>query len=180
MTLRVGLIGCGNISDIYLHNAPLFRDIAFVACADVRSAAAEAQAAKYGLAARPVPDLLASADVDIVLNLTIPDAHAAVSVAALEAGKHVYSEKPLATSVADGARIIALARAKGLRVGAAPDTVLGAGVQTARRLMDEGAIGRPVMGLRPSCRTAWSIGTPIRASSSSPAAARCSTWGRII
>ena len=147
MTLRIGLIGCGNISDIYLTNAPRFRDITFTACADLLPDAAAKHAERYGIVARPVRDLLASDDVDIVLNLTIPDAHAEVSLAALEAGKHVYSEKPLATTVADGTRIVASAREKKLRVGAAPDTVLGAGVQEARRLIDTGAIGRPVMGV---------------------------------
>ena len=94
-----------------------------------------------------VKALLASADVDIVLNLTIPQAHAEVTLAALAAGKHVYTEKPLATTVAAGERIVAEARARGLRVGAAPDTVLGAGVQEARRIIDEGGIGRPLTGL---------------------------------
>ena len=92
-------------------------------------------------------DLLKSDDVDIVLNLTIPEAHAEVSLQALEAGKHVYSEKPLATTVADGVAIVAAAKARGLRVGAAPDTVLGAGVQEARALIDAGAIGKPLTGL---------------------------------
>ena len=92
-------------------------------------------------------DLLKSDDVDIVLNLTIPEAHAEVSLKAIEAGKHVYSEKPLATAVADGVAIVAAAKAKGLRVGAAPDTVLGAGVQEARALIDAGAIGKPLTGL---------------------------------
>ena len=92
-------------------------------------------------------DLLKSDDVDIVLNLTIPEAHAGVSLQAIEAGKHVYSEKPLATAVADGVAIVAAAKAKGLRVGSAPDTVLGAGVQEARALIDAGAIGKPLTGL---------------------------------
>ena len=144
--LRVGLIGCGNISDIYLTNAALFRDIAFIACADIDGAAAARQAKRYKIEARPVEALLTSADVDIVLNLTIPEAHAAVSLAALDKGKHVYSEKPLATNVADGERVMATARARGLRVGAAPDTVLGAGVQEARRIIDAGEIGKVLTG----------------------------------
>lgn len=147
MSLRVGLIGCGNISDIYLTNAPLFRDIVFVACADIRPEIAERQAERYAIDARPVKELLASADVDIVLNLTIPEAHADVSLSAIEAGKHVYSEKPLATTLADGQQIIEAARAGGRRVGAAPDTVLGAGIQAARRLIDSGEIGTPLTGL---------------------------------
>ena len=147
MALRVGLVGCGTISDIYLTNAPRFRDIAIVACADLRPDAAARQAAAYGIAQRSPDELLASPDIDIVLNLTIPDAHAAVSLAALAAGKHVYSEKPLATTLADGLAIKRLAESSGLRVGAAPDTVLGAAVQDARRQIDAGAIGRPLLGV---------------------------------
>ena len=147
MTLRVGLIGCGNISDIYLIHAARFRDFAFTACADLNAEAAARQAARYGLAARSVKDLLASDDVDIVLNLTIPQAHAEVSLAALDAGKHVYTEKPLATTVADGERIVEAARQRGLAVGGAPDTVLGASVQRARAMIDAGEIGKPLSGL---------------------------------
>jgi len=147
MTKTVGIIGCGNISDIYLINTPKFRDIAVTACADLNPAAAQRQATKYGVAARSVDDLLKSDDVDIVLNLTIPDAHAEVSLKALDAGKHVYSEKPLATTLADGEAILTAARAKNLRVGCAPDTVLGAGYQEARTLIDAGAIGIPLTGL---------------------------------
>jgi len=145
--LRIGVVGCGNISDIYLQNAPRFRDIVVTACADLNVDAARRQAERYAIDARSVKDLLKSADVDIMLNLTIPEAHAEVSLEALEAGKHVYSEKPLATAVADGVAIMAATKAKGLRVGAAPDTVLGAGVQEARALIDTGAIGKPLTGL---------------------------------
>ena len=90
---------------------------------------------------------MASGDVDIVLNLTIPEAHAEVSLRALEAGEHVYSEKPLATTIAEGVAIVAAAKTRGLRAGAAPDTVLGAGVQGARGLIDAGEIGKPMTGL---------------------------------
>ena len=144
--LRIGLVGCGNISDIYLTNAALFRDIAFTACADLNADAAARQAKRYKIAARPVKELLGSDDIDIVLNLTIPEVHAEVSLSALAAGKHVYTEKPLATSLADGVKVMEAARARGLRVGAAPDTVLGASIQEARRLIDTGAIGKPLSG----------------------------------
>ena len=147
MSLRVGLVGCGNISDIYLDNAALFRDIAFTACADIDAEAAERQARRFAIEARSLKALLQSDDVDIVLNLTIPEAHAEVSLAAIEAGKHVYTEKPLATTVPDGHAVVAAANAKGLRVGAAPDTVLGASLQEARALVDAGAIGKPLTGL---------------------------------
>jgi predicted dehydrogenase len=144
MSLGVGVIGCGNISEVYFINAKRFRDIRIVACADIDAAAAKRQADRHGAVACGVADLLNRDDVDIVLNLTIPEAHAEVSLAALEAGKHVYSEKPLATTVADGARILAVAKARALRVGGAPDTILGAGYQIARRAIDAGRIGRPL------------------------------------
>jgi len=147
MTLKVGLIGCGNISDVYLLNAPKFRDFAIVACADINPEAAKRQSERHAIPARSVNDLLASEDVEIVLNLTIPEAHAEVSLSALQAGKHVYSEKPLATRLADGRAILAAAEAKELRVGAAPDTVLGASLQEARALIDARAIGKPLTGL---------------------------------
>jgi predicted dehydrogenase len=145
--MRVGLIGCGNISDIYLLNARRFRDIVFTACADLNADVAERQAQRYQIHARSVNDLLKSDDVDIVLNLTVPAAHAQVSLRALDAGKHVYSEKPLATAVADGVALVAAAQKRELRVGAAPDTVLGAGVQEARALIDTGSIGKPLTGV---------------------------------
>jgi len=144
---NVGIIGCGNISEDYLRLAPLFPDLHFVACASRRRETANARARAFGIAARSVEQLLASDDVDIVLNLTVPAAHAEIAIAAIEAGKHVYLEKPLATDAADGRRILRAAAAKGVRVGTAPDTVLGAAVQTARRLIDGGAIGRPLFGL---------------------------------
>jgi predicted dehydrogenase len=144
MSLGVGIVGCGDISQIYLVNAKRFRDIHIVGCADLDSAAAKRQADRHGVVACGVADLLKRDDVDIVLNLTVPEAHAEVSLAALEGGKHVYSEKPLATTVADGARILAAAGARERRVGAAPDTILGAGYQTARRTVDAGRIGRPL------------------------------------
>ena len=144
--LRIGIIGCGVIADIYCRNTPRFADIEMRACADLRAEAAEKLAGKYDLTPMTVSDLLASPDVDIVLNLTIPAAHADVSMAALGAGKHVYTEKPLATSVAAARELVATATERGLRIAAAPDTVLGAAGREARRLIDSGRAGRITAG----------------------------------
>jgi predicted dehydrogenase len=145
-TFGVGIVGCGNISDIYILNARLFRGIEIVAVSDIKRAVAEAKGAKYGLPALSPRELLKREDVDIVLNLTVPAAHADVSLAAIDAGKHVYTEKPLATSLKDGRAIVRRAARKGVTLGASPDTVLGAGVQTARRLIDSGETGAVVTG----------------------------------
>ncbi len=144
--LGIGIIGCGVISDIYCRNTPRFADIEMRACADLNPEAAKRLADKYGLTPMTVPELLASPDVNIVLNLTIPAAHAEVSMAALSAGKHVYSEKPLAHSVAAARELVATAQERGLRLAAAPDTVLGAGGREARRLIDSGRAGKITAG----------------------------------
>jgi predicted dehydrogenase len=144
--IGVGLIGCGNISTIYLTNLLRSPGVKVRGCADMRPEVAEAQAAKFGVEAVPVDTLLSRDDVDIVVNLTVPAAHAAISLAALSAGKHVFSEKPLAVDVELGRKIIAEAEARGLMVGCAPDTFLGAGGRLARRLLDEGTIGRVLAG----------------------------------
>lgn len=144
--LRVGLIGCGNIAPSYLGRAPLFGGIEFVAVADLDMSRAEARAAEYGLRAQTVEALLAADDIDAVVNLTIPAAHAEVTSRILKAGKHAYSEKPLGVSVAEARAIADLAAETGLRVGCAPDTFLGGSHQTARALVDGGAIGRVTHG----------------------------------
>ena len=144
MATTAGIIGCGNISDTYLRMAPRFPALAIVACADRVADAATAKAAAYAITAVSVDELLADPAIDLVINLTVPNAHAEVTLAALAAGKHVYSEKPLATSVADGHRILAAVVAAGRRVGCAPDTLLGGGHQRARQVVDSGAIGRPL------------------------------------
>ena len=141
----LGIIGTGNISSIYLEAPKKFANITVGACADIDLARAQAQAEKYGVAkAYSVADMLADPDIDIVINLTIPAAHGTVALQALDAGKHVYNEKPLAIERADAQHMLALAAEKGLRVGCAPDTFLGGGLQTCRKLIDEGAIGAPV------------------------------------
>lgn len=144
--LRIGVVGCGSISQAYLHNAAMFGGLAPVACADLNPAAAEARAAAFGIRAMGAEELVASPDVDLVLNLTVPAAHFDVSMRALEAGKHVFTEKPLATSVAQGRKLVEAAKARGLLIGSAPDTFLGAAGRHARRLIEDGAIGRPVTG----------------------------------
>lgn len=148
MVQRVGVVGSGNISDIYIANAAaLFPGIAIVACADIRAEAAREKAARYRLKAMSVGDLIGAEEVDIVLNLTVPAAHAEVSLAAIASGKHVHSEKPVAISVADGSAILAAADTAGVRVGAAPDTVLGPGVQLSRKLMADGETGEIISGV---------------------------------
>ena len=146
LPLNVGIIGAGVISGIYMQNMPLFSGIALRACADIRPEAAAAQAAKHGTEAMTVDALLASPDVDLVVNLTVPNVHFAVSHAALTAGKHVFSEKPLCVTVEDGRRLVAEADARGLRLGCAPDTFLGAGGRLAREMVDAGRVGRIVAG----------------------------------
>lgn len=140
----IGVVGCGNISSTYMEVLGQFRGVRVVACADLDMARAEAQARKFGVRALPVDALLADPAVEIVLNLTVPRAHAAVARAALLAGKSVYNEKPLAIERAEAAELLALAAERGLRVGCAPDTFLGAGLQTCRQLIDDGVIGEPV------------------------------------
>lgn len=142
---RVGLIGCGNISRAYATKLRALPDLDLVACADLDPDRARALAAEMGVPLVLTPEaLLAHPDVDVVLNLTVPLAHATITRAALEAGKHVYSEKPLALEVAEGQGLVAAAEAGGLRLGCAPDTFLGAGLQTCRALLDSGAIGVPL------------------------------------
>ncbi len=144
--LGLGIIGCGNISTTYLSLAPLFRGIAVKACADIDPAAARARARTYGVRAETVDGLLGADDVDIVVNLTVPAVHYAVSRQALDAGKHVYSEKPFVLAVKEGLDLKKRAERKGLRVGSAPDTFLGGAHQLARHLIDEGRVGRIVGG----------------------------------
>lgn len=142
----VGIIGCGVISGAYLKAAKDFPILNVRALADAVPKAAEARAAEFGLKAVSVEALLADPEIEIVLNLTVPKAHVEVGLKALEAGKHVYSEKPLGVRFKDGKRLVERAKRKGLRVGSAPDTFLGGSHQTCRKLVDAGRIGDPVGG----------------------------------
>ena len=142
--LRVGLIGCGRISDIYLTNCARFEELDIVACASLDLAESRAKAAQHGIPKACEPDeIFADPAVDCVLNLTIPAAHARITRSALEAAKHVYSEKPFVADLDDGPALLQLAEQKGLTLGNAPDTFLGGRWQTARKLLDSGIIGAP-------------------------------------
>jgi len=142
---RIGIIGCGAISAAYLKIAKTFPILEVAACADVLPERARARAEEFGVPrACTVEELLEDPQIQIAVNLTIPRAHAEVGLAALEAGKDLYNEKPLAVRREDGKRMVDLAAKKGLRLGAAPDTFLGGGLQTCRKLIDDGWIGAPV------------------------------------
>ncbi|MFD1676634.1 Gfo/Idh/MocA family protein [Alicyclobacillus fodiniaquatilis] len=141
---KVGIIGCGNISEIYFKNCQAF-GLEVVACADIDVDRAKSRAAQFNVPKGcSVEELLADPEIQFVINLTIPSAHATVSRQALAAGKHVHSEKPLALNLEEGRELLAFAKEKNLRVGSAPDTFLGSALQTCRKLIDDGWIGKPI------------------------------------
>lgn len=143
--MKVGMIGCGNISAQYLATFPSLPDVELVAVADIDLERARTVAAAHeGVRALSVDELLADPEVETVLNLTIPAAHAEIDRRAIAAGKNVYSEKPFAVATADGAAVLEAAAVAGVLTGSAPDTVLGTGTQTARAAIDEGLIGTPI------------------------------------
>jgi predicted dehydrogenase len=142
--VRVGVVGCGIIAKAYVEGSTAFESFDVVACADLDAESAEAFAEVHGLEMSTVARLVADPSIDVVLNLTPPAAHAAVIRAALAAGKHVYTEKPLATTVAEGRELLAEADRLGLRIGCAPDTFLGSAYETARELVVQGEIGTPL------------------------------------
>jgi predicted dehydrogenase len=146
-TTKIGLIGCGNISDAYFQTNQKFGFFEIVACADLDLDRAAAKAKQWNVpTACTVDELLQNSEVECVINLTIPRAHAEVACRCLEAGKSTYSEKPFAVTREEARAMTELAERKGLRLGSAPDTFLGGGHQTARKLIDDGAIGRPIGG----------------------------------
>jgi predicted dehydrogenase len=141
----IAVVGCGNISDQYLTNLVRFPDVKVLACADLNLERAAAYAAKYGVPrSGDLAAVLAMPDVKLIVNLTIPAVHAKVALEAIQAGKHVYGEKPFALSVQEARTVTEAAAKQGVRLGNAPDTFLGAGLQTGRRLIEEGRIGRPI------------------------------------
>ncbi len=143
--VKLGVVGCGNISSIYCKNAQRLEALEVAACADLIPKRAEERAAEFEIPkVCATEELLADPEIEIVLDLTVPKAHAEVALAAIEAGKHVYNEKPLAVTREEGANIVAAAKKKGVLVGCAPDTFMGAGIQTCRKLIDGGWIGEPI------------------------------------
>ena len=144
--MRVGIIGCGNISETYFECQNLFNNFTIVACADINIEAAKNRAEKYNVKAFSVEDILANEDIDVIINLTIPSAHKEIIMKSLKAGKHCFSEKPLAMNFNEGLEISKLASSKNLYVGCAPDTFLGAAGQKARSLIEDKKIGDVVLG----------------------------------
>ena len=139
--LKAGLIGCGNICGAYLRNNAVFPHVRIVKCASKGGESARAAAEQFGLRAVTVDELLRDPEIDMILNLTIPEAHVELNLRVLEAGKHVYTEKPFAIMREDARKVLRAASERGLRVGCAPDTFLGGGHQTCRKLLDSGAVG---------------------------------------
>jgi predicted dehydrogenase len=143
--VKVGVVGVGKISDQYLGMAKNFPIVEMAAVADLDTERAKSQATKYNIPkVCSVDDLLKDESIEIVLNLTVPKAHVPIGLAAVKAGKHMYAEKPLGTDREDGKKLIDAANAKNIRIGCAPDTFMGAGIQTACKLIRDGVIGRPV------------------------------------
>jgi predicted dehydrogenase len=143
--VRVGVIGTGAISGAYLGMAKNFPIVEIAACADLDIEAAKKKAAEYQIPrVLSVDELLADNAIDVVLNLTIPKAHVPIAMRAIEAGKHTYAEKPLGIDRGEARKLLDVAKKRKLRIGCAPDTFMGAGIQTARKLIDDGAIGKPV------------------------------------
>jgi predicted dehydrogenase len=145
--VKIGIVGCGHVSDQYFEGLALRDTLSVVACADLDRTRAEQKAAEHGIARAGTPDeLLADGEIELVVNLTPPQAHAGVSLAAIDAGKHVWSEKPLATNLEDAREVVEAATRAGVRLGCAPDTFLGGGLQTAIKLVDDGWIGPAIAG----------------------------------
>jgi predicted dehydrogenase len=142
----IGIVGCGVISDAYLKGAARSDLLRVKSVADLRPEAAEAKAREYGVAAVETEALIGDPEIEMVLNLTVPVAHLPVGLRVIEAGKHLYSEKPLAVTHVEGRELLQAAQARGVRLGCAPDTFLGAGHQACRRAIDSGTIGRPITG----------------------------------
>jgi len=141
---KFGIIGCGAISPAYFDSDKKFQGLELVGCADLDASRAKAKAEQYGCKAMSVDELLADPDIEIVVNLTIPAAHAEIAIKAVEAGKSVHNEKPLVITRTEGRQLLQLAAKKNVRVGCAPDTFMGGGSQTCRKLIEDGAIGKPI------------------------------------
>ena len=143
---NIGLIGCGNIAETYFRAQDYFNNIKFVACADKFPEVSKNCADQYHIKSLTVDEIIHDTNVDIILNLTIPQAHFEISKLALEAGKHVYSEKPMSIKYDEANELVNLAKDNNLYIGNAPDTFLGGGGQVARKFVDDGDIGKVLTG----------------------------------
>ncbi len=145
---RIGIIGCGMISNAYINAAKRFHAIEIAGCADLKPEVAKKKAEEHEnlFPAKSIKELLADPSIEVVINLTPPKAHSEVDEQILKAGKHCYSEKPFGVDQADADKVVALAKKKKLRIGCAPDTFLGGGQQTCRKMIDDGWIGKPIAG----------------------------------
>ena len=145
--MKVGVIGCGNIADTYFYSAKnFFNNFEIIACSDLCAKESKRSAEKYNIKNLSVEELLLNSEIELIINLTIPDAHFEVSKSILNSGKHSYSEKPIAIEVADGKELLKIAKSKNLYVGSAPDTFLGAAIQKSKEIIEEGCIGDIVLG----------------------------------
>jgi len=144
--MRVGIIGCGNISETYFNCQKIYNNFKIIACADIDNDVAKKSAEKFNVKVQSIDDLLANSQIDLIINLTIPSAHKEVIINSLNSGKHCFSEKPLAMNFDDGNEILDLSKQRKLYVGCAPDTFLGAAGQKARQLLDDNEIGDVVLG----------------------------------
>lgn len=143
--VRLGIVGCGDVSRRYFRGTKMYRSLEVVCCADIDLERAKMAGDTYGVpVAASVDRLLADHDIEVVVNLTPPSLHRAISLAAISADKHVYSEKPLGISLEEAQEVIAAADANGLRVACSPDTFLLARLQACRKVLDDGWIGRPI------------------------------------
>ena len=142
----VGIVGCGNISSAYLSAAKYFPILSIRALADINPEAAQSRGKEFGIPAVEIQSLLDDKEIEIVINLTVPQAHVEVGLEAVAAGKHVHSEKPLGISLAEASQLMEAAKARGVRIGCAPDTFLGGAQQTCRKLIDDRAIGDVISG----------------------------------
>ena len=149
--MKIGIIGCGNISGAYFNGAKNTDVLKILACADLQQEVAKKRADEFDCRAMSVKELLATPEIELVINLTIPRAHVDVGLQVVSAGKHVYSEKPFAIDLQSAKQLRKIGHESGLRVGCAPDTFLGAGTQTARQQMDAGVIGTAVAGTAFMC-----------------------------
>ena len=143
---NIGLIGCGNIAETYFRAQDYFNNIKFIACADKFPEVSKKCADQYNIKSLTVDEIIHDTNVDVILNLTIPQAHFEISKLALEAGKHVYSEKPMSIKYDEANELVNLAKDNNLYIGNAPDTFLGGGGQVARKFVDDGDIGKVMTG----------------------------------